>query len=71
MILPNDKSKAQRIDFYKWGNIISNLGSFISDLTYAGGLYDEHTGLIRFGARDYENVMRYYWVKSKLNKKAD
>lgn len=49
-----DGSVEQRIDYNEYGNIVSNLGSLVSDLTYAGGLFDEHTGLIRFGARDYD-----------------
>lgn len=45
----------QRIDYDAWGNItnLQNPDEF-TDIGFAGGLYDRHTGLIRFGARDYD-----------------
>jgi RHS repeat-associated protein len=44
----------QRIAYDAWGNIthLQNQDEF-TDIGFAGGLYDTHTGLIRFGARDY------------------
>ncbi|MBU0475276.1 MAG: RHS repeat-associated core domain-containing protein [Bacteroidetes bacterium] len=47
---------AQRIDYDAWGNQVANLGSNITSLSFAGGLTDEHTGLVRFGARDYDPI---------------
>lgn len=46
---------ARRIDYDAWGNIIylQNQQEF-TDIGFAGGLYDSDTGLIRFGARDYD-----------------
>lgn len=45
----------QKIDYDEYGNVIyvQNENQFF-DLTYAGGLYDSETGLVRFGARDYD-----------------
>jgi RHS repeat-associated protein len=45
----------QRINYDAYGNItyLQNENSFL-DIGFAGGLYDTHTGLIRFGARDYD-----------------
>lgn len=62
----SDGSVVQRIDYDGWGNIISNLGSQVSDLTYAGGLYDEHTGFIRFGARDYDPISGRWTAKDPI-----
>lgn len=44
----------QKIDYDEYSNIINVLliDEFL-DFTYAGGLYDADTKLIRFGARDY------------------
>ena len=45
----------QSIDYDAWGNItnLQNQEEF-TDIGFAGGLYDKHTGLVRFGARDYD-----------------
>ncbi|HWZ91306.1 MAG TPA: RHS repeat-associated core domain-containing protein, partial [Polyangiaceae bacterium] len=50
---------AQRIDYDEFGNqtMPVNSGAFptwMQPFGFAGGLYDEDTGLVRFGARDYE-----------------
>ena len=48
----------QRIDYDAWGDILEpnasgrNLG--FQPFGYAGGLYDEDTGLVHFGSRDYD-----------------
>jgi RHS repeat-associated protein len=48
----------QRVDYDAWGNVIEpdsperNLG--FQPFGYAGGLYDEDTGLVHFGSRDYD-----------------
>jgi RHS repeat-associated protein len=45
----------QRINYDAYGNItyLQNENSFL-DIGFAGGLYDTHTELVRFGARDYD-----------------
>ena len=45
---------AQRIDYDIWGNIISNTNPGFQPFGFAGGIYDLHTQLTRFGARDYD-----------------
>jgi RHS repeat-associated protein len=49
-----DGSVAQRLDYDEFGNVISDTNPGFQALGFAGGLYDRHTGLTRFGARDYE-----------------
>ncbi|MBU0475278.1 MAG: hypothetical protein KKF62_14085 [Bacteroidetes bacterium] len=57
---------AQQMDYDAWGNQVSNLGSNISSLSFAGGLYDEHTGLVRFGARDYDATVGRWTSKDPI-----
>ncbi|MBI5024957.1 MAG: RHS repeat-associated core domain-containing protein [Candidatus Omnitrophica bacterium] len=45
---------AQRIDYDSFGNIISDTNPGFQPFGFAGGLYDQHTKLTKFGARDYD-----------------
>jgi RHS repeat-associated protein len=45
---------AQRIDYDAWGVVTDDTNPGLQPFGFAGGLYDENTGLVRFGARDYE-----------------
>jgi RHS repeat-associated protein len=47
-------SVAQRIDYDEWGNVLSDSSPGFQPFGFAGGLYDRDTGLVRFGARDYD-----------------
>jgi RHS repeat-associated protein len=49
-----DGSVAQRLDYDEFGRIIANTNPGFQPFGYAGGLLDEETGLVRFGARDYD-----------------
>jgi RHS repeat-associated protein len=49
-----DGSVAQRIDYDEFGRVIQNTAPAFQPFGFAGGLYDEHTKLTRFGARDYD-----------------
>lgn len=44
----------QRIDYDVWGKITQDTNPGFQPFGFAGGLYDQHTGLVRFGARDYD-----------------
>jgi len=44
----------QALDYDPWGALISETGADLPTSNFAGGLYDGDTGLIRFGARDYD-----------------
>ena len=44
---------AQRMDYDEYGNETMNTNPDFQPFGYAGGLYDEQTKLVRFGARDY------------------
>ncbi|MCU7936607.1 MAG: RHS repeat-associated core domain-containing protein [Candidatus Thiodiazotropha sp. (ex Dulcina madagascariensis)] len=44
---------SQRMDYDAWGNIIQDTNPGFQPFGFAGGIYDQHTGFVRFGARDY------------------
>ncbi|WP_290498756.1 DUF1566 domain-containing protein [Alcanivorax sp.] len=45
---------AQRMTYDVWGNITEDTNPGFQPFGFAGGIYDQHTGLTRFGARDYD-----------------
>ena len=45
---------AQRIDYDEFGNILLDTNVGFQPFAFAGGIYDPDTGLVRFGARDYD-----------------
>ena len=44
----------QQIRYDAWGKVISDTSAGFQPFGFAGGHYDELTGLVRFGARDYD-----------------
>ncbi|QPJ63823.1 MAG: hypothetical protein G3M70_13955 [Candidatus Nitronauta litoralis] len=44
----------QALDYDEWGNVLSDTNPGFQPFGFAGGLYDEDTKLVRFGARDYD-----------------
>ena len=57
---------AQRIDYDEWGNVLSDSNPGFQPFGYAGGLYDRDTGLVRFGARDYDPWVGRWTVKDPI-----
>lgn len=49
-----DGSVFQRMEFDEFGRTIADSNPGFQPFGFAGGLYDRDTGLVRFGARDYE-----------------
>jgi RHS repeat-associated protein len=45
---------AQRMDYDEFGNVINDTNPGFQPFGFAGGLYDQDTKLVRFGARDYD-----------------
>lgn len=43
-----------RLDYDVWGNVTSSVNPGFQPFGFAGGLRDDATGLMRFGARDYD-----------------
>jgi len=50
----SDGTVAQRMDYDAFGNVIFDSNSGFQPFGFAGGIYDVDTGLVRFGARDYD-----------------
>ena len=44
----------QRIDYDEFGNVTQDTNPGFQPFGFAGGIYDFDTGLVRFGARDYD-----------------
>jgi RHS repeat-associated protein len=44
----------ERIDYDEWGHVLADSNPGLQPFGFAGGLYDRDTGLVRFGARDYD-----------------
>ena len=47
-------SIVQRIDYDEFGRALTDTNPGFQPFGFAGGLYDQHTKLIRFGSRDYD-----------------
>ena len=47
---------AQRIEYDAYGRVLEDTNPGFQPFGFAGGLYDPDTGLVRFGARDYDPV---------------
>jgi RHS repeat-associated protein len=44
----------QRMDYDSFGQVLNDTNPGFQPFGFAGGLYDRDTGLVRFGARDYD-----------------
>jgi RHS repeat-associated protein len=44
----------QQMAYDVWGKVISDSNPGFQPFGFAGGIYDQHTQLVRFGARDYD-----------------
>ena len=49
-----DGQITQRMDYDAFGRVLADTAPGFQPFGFAGGLYDHDTGLVRFGARDYQ-----------------
>lgn len=57
---------AQRLDYGAFGNVTQDTNPGFQPFGFAGGLYDRDTGLVRFGARDYDPVVGRWTAKDPI-----
>jgi RHS repeat-associated protein len=57
---------AQRLEYDAWGNVLEDTNPGFQSFGYAGGLWDGATGLVRFGARDYDPSVGRWTAKDPV-----
>jgi RHS repeat-associated protein len=57
---------AQRIDYGPFGKVWFDSNPGLQPFGFAGGIYDQHTGLVRFGARDYDPEIGRWTAKDPI-----
>jgi RHS repeat-associated protein len=57
---------AQRLDYDEWGRVLVDTNPGFQPFGFAGGLYDHATGLVRFGARDYDAEVGRWTAKDPI-----
>ncbi len=56
----------QRLDYDAFGRVLTNTNPTFQPFGFAGGLYDPDTGLVRFGARDYDAEVGRWTTKDPI-----
>ena len=57
---------AEQITYDEFGNVISDTNPGFQPLGFAGGVYDQDTKLVRFGARDYNPTVGRWTAKDPI-----
>jgi RHS repeat-associated protein len=56
----------QQLTYDEWGNVTEDTNPGFQPFGFAGGLYDPDTGLVRFGARDYDALAGRWTTKDPV-----
>ncbi|HWK27650.1 MAG TPA: RHS repeat-associated core domain-containing protein [Solirubrobacter sp.] len=59
-------TRVQEIDYDEFGRVTRDTNPGFQPFGFAGGLYDRDTGLVRFGARDYDPETGRFTAKDPL-----
>lgn len=62
---------AQQLDYDAYGRVIQDTNPGFQPFGYAGGLYEAATGLVRFGARDYDAESGRWTAKDPIGLQHD
>jgi RHS repeat-associated protein len=62
----SNDSVVQRLNYDEFGNVLLNSNPGFQPFGFAGGLYDGHTSLVRFGARDYDSWSGRWTAKDPI-----
>jgi RHS repeat-associated protein len=57
---------AERLDYDGFGRVLQDTNPGLQPFGFAGGLYDDDTGLVRFGARDYDAYAGRWTAKDPI-----
>jgi RHS repeat-associated protein len=57
---------AQQMNYDEFGRVIQDTNPGFQPFGFAGGLYDRDTGLVRFGARDYDAAVGRWTTKDPI-----
>jgi RHS repeat-associated protein len=57
---------AEEIDYDEFGNVVKDTNPGFQPFGFAGGLYDQDTKLVRFGARDYNPAVGRWTAKDPI-----
>jgi RHS repeat-associated protein len=66
VVNPATGDVVQRLDYDAFGNVLQDTNPGFQPFGFAGGLYDPGTGLVRFGARDYDSEVGRWSAKDPL-----
>jgi RHS repeat-associated protein len=56
----------QRMDYDEFGRVLEDTNPGFQPFGFAGGIYDDDTGLVRFGYRDYDAEMGRWYAKDLI-----
>ena len=56
----------EQLSYDTWGNVTQDTNPGFQPFGFAGGLYDADTGLVHFGARDYDPVIGRWTTRDPL-----